>query len=190
MPGRLSNGGNRSEFWSVTIGTSQTTLTSNTPVFITTEKITSDGARDDGGIVTWTFDQMRADSGFFSFANTYAPADGVQPLEDITQEDGVLISGAAAAGTPLAMAVRGALIMDGTDAGKRISWLGLVKLSKSTGSVNFAGNAYVKPTLVAAATKIDADLVFPSAVLGSYMVTAASVTVPASNAAFGTWVIA
>jgi hypothetical protein len=189
MPGRLSNGGNRSDFWGVTIGTTQTTLSTTVPVFTTTEKITSDGSRDDGGIVTWTFDQMRADSGFFTFANLYAPADGVQPLADVTQEDGVLISGAAASGTALAMGVRGALIMDGPDQGKRISWLGLVKLAKSTGSINFAGNEYVKPTLVAVATKIDADLLFPSAVLTSYMVTPATVTVAATNAAFGTWVI-
>lgn len=188
MPGRVSNGGNRSDFWAVTIGTTQTTLATTVPAFTTTEKITSDGARDDGGITTWTFDQMRADSGYFDFVNTAAPADGAQPLEDITQEDGTLISGTAAAGTPYALAVRGALVMDGPDTGKRMSWLGLVKVAKSSASVNFAGNAYVKPNLIAVATKIDADLVFPSAVLTSYMVTPATQTIAATNAAYGKWV--
>jgi hypothetical protein len=172
----------------VVIGTTQTTLATTVPAFTTTEKITSDGARDDGGITTWTLDQMRADSAYFNFVATAAPADGSQPLEDITQEDGVLISGTAAAGTPYAMGVRGALVMDGTDAGKRMSWLGLVKISKSSASVNFAGNAYVKPSLIAVATKIETDLVFPSAVLTSYMVTPTTQTIAATNAAFGKWV--
>jgi len=181
-------GGRRLDAWSVTIGTTQTTLASTTPVYTCLEQISSDGAKDEGGVTTWALDQMDVSQAFDTFVSTYAPADGVQPTEDITFEDGVLLSGAAALGTPIATAVRGPLISGGVDDGKRMSWLGLCKLVKSSGSVNFSGNTYIKPPISLVAVQITSDLTFPSSVLGSYMVTAATQTVAVSNAKFGKWV--
>jgi hypothetical protein len=84
------------------------------------------------------------------------------------------------------MLVRGATIKDGTNNGQRLAWAGLVKVSKSSGSVNFAGTAYVKPTLTAVATSITTDLLVPSAALGSYTsTTATSVTVAATSYPYG-----
>lgn len=173
------------ELWTVTIGTTQTTLTSTTPIYTCVEQISSDGARDEGGVRTWTLDQLQADSALFNVIDTYAPSDGVQALEDITMEDGELISGASSTGTSLACAVRGTLVRDGSDAGKRWSWLGLVKLGKASGSVNFSGGTYVKPNIVVTASEITADLVFPPSVLTSYMVTPATQTIASTTHKYG-----
>lgn len=178
-------GGQRMEAFTVTIGTTQTTLASTTPVYTCTSQISSDGAKDEGGVLTWALDQLDTSSAFHTFVNTYAPADGVQATEDITTEDGTFISGATAIGTTLAVAIRGPLISGGADDGKRMSWLGLVKLSKSSGSVNFSANTYIKPPVTMTATKITTDLVFPTSVLGSYMVTAATQTIAATTHAYG-----
>jgi len=180
-------GGRRLEAFSVTIGTTQTTLAATTPVYTCLEQISSDGAKDEGGVTTWALDQMDVSQAFDTFITTYAPADGVQPTEDITFEDGVLLSGASALGTPLAIAVRGPLITGGVDAGKRMSWFGLCKMVKSSGSVNFGGNTYIKPPITLVATEISYDLVFPSAVLTSFLVAPATITVAATNAKFGKW---
>lgn len=182
-------GGRRAEMFSVTIGTTQTTLASTTPVYTCTEQISSDGAKDDGGIPTWTLEQLDWSGAYDTFVATYAPADGVQATEDVTFEDGTLRSGASALGTPLAVAVRGPLLSGGTDDGKRKSWLGLCKLQKSSGSVNFSANTYVKPPVTLVATEITNDLVFPSSVLGSYMVTATTQTLSPATAKFGKWIV-
>ena len=187
--GRVINGGRKAQFFSVTIGTTQTTLTSTTAVYTCEEQISSDGARDENGVRTWTLDQIQADSAYFTFVNTYAPGGGAGVPEDLTMEDGELIAGASSTGTTLAMLVRGALISGGTDDGKRLSWGGLVKLSKSSGSVNFAGLTYVKPTLTATTTAITADLVFPSSVLTSYMTTAATQTLSSTTDTHGKIII-
>ena len=187
LSGYVVSGGRRAEFFTVTIGTTQTTFASSTPVYQCTAQITSDGANDDNGIRTWTLDQVQADSAFWTFVQTYAPAStSSATTEELTMEDGEIISGSSAGSTTLAMMVKGAQIAGGLDDKKTIAWAGLVKVSKSSGSVNFAGTAYVKPTLTAVATSITTDLVVPSSVLGSYTsTTAASVTIAATSYPYG-----
>lgn len=187
LSGYVINGGRKAEFFTVTVGTTQTAFGSTTPVYTCNSQITSDGANDDNGIRTWTLDQVQADSAYWSFVQTYAPAStSSATTEELTMEDGEIISGASAGSTTLAMLVRGSTISGGADNGKRLAWAGLVKVSKSSGSVNFAGTAYVKPTLTAVATSITTDLVVPSAVLTSYTATtAASVTIAATSYPYG-----
>lgn len=187
LNGYVINGGRKAEFFTVTVGTTQTVLGSTTPVYTCDSQITSDGANDDNGIRTWTLDQVQADTAYWSFVQTYAPAStSSATTEELTMEDGEIISGTAAGSTTLAMLVRGATITGGADNGKRIAWGGLVKVGKTSGSVNFAGTAYVKPTLTAVATSITTDLVLPSAVLGSYTsTTATSVTIAATSYPYG-----
>lgn len=187
LSGYVINGGRKAEFFTVTVGTTQTAFGSTTPVYTCNSQITSDGANDDNGIRTWTLDQVQADGAYWSFVQTYAPAStSSATTEELTMEDGEIISGASAGSTTLAMLVRGSTISSGSDDGKRLAWAGLVKVSKSSGSVNFAGTAYVKPTLTAVATSITTDLVIPSSVLGSYTsTTAVTVTVAATSYPYG-----
>ena len=190
LTGYVINGGRKAEFFSVTVATTGTSLASTTPVYSCTSQITSDGAKDDQGIITWSLDQVQADSAYWTFVQTYAPAStSSATTEELTMEDGEIISGATAGSTTVAMLVRGALITGGSDEGKRISWGGLVKVAKSSGSVNFAGTAYVKPTLSAVATSITSDLTLPSAVLTSYMTTATTQTVAATVSPFGKFIV-
>ena len=173
LSGYVINGGRKAEFFTVTVGTTQTSFASTTPVYTCNSQITSDGANDDNGIRTWTLDQVQADSAFWTFVQTYAPAStSSATTEELTMEDGEIISGSSAGSTTLAMMVKGAQIAGGLDDKKTIAWAGLVKVSKSSGSVNFAGTAYVKPTLTAIATSITSPLVIPGAVKGNYMTTA------------------
>ena len=187
--GRVINGGRRADFYSVTIGTTQTVLASSTPVYTCLEQISSDGAKDDNGNITWVLDQIQSDSAFFSFVSTYAPSGGSGTPEDLTMEDGELIAGASSIGTTLALSVRGALVEGGTDNAKRVSWHGLVKVSKTSGSVNFSGLSYVKPTLQAVSTAITVDLLIPSAVLTSYAVTPSTQTIPATTFPHGKFLV-
>lgn len=187
LTGTVINGGRKAEFFTVTVGTTTTVLASTTPVYVCSSQITSDGANDDNGVRTWTLDQVQADSAYWTFVQTYAPSSTTSATtEELTMEDGEIISGASAGSTTLAMLVRGATITGGTDNGKRLAWAGLVKVSKSSGSVNFAGTSYVKPTLSAIATSITTDLVLPSTVLTSYTAgTASTVTIAATTHPFG-----
>jgi hypothetical protein len=190
LSGFVINGGRKAEFFTVTVGTTQTTFASTTPVYSCDSQITSDGANDDNGIRTWTLDQVQADKLYWDFVQTYAPAStSSATTEELTMEDGEIISGTSAGSTTLAMLVRGATIKDGPGNGKRLAWAGLVKVSKSSGSVNFAGTAYVKPTLTAIATSITTNLVLPSAALASYVgstaVTPVTVTIAASTYPYG-----
>lgn len=188
LSGYVVSGGRRADFYSITLaGTTQTQLASTTPVYTCTSQITSDGANDDNGIRTWTLDQVQADSAFWSFVQTYAPASTTSAAnEDLTMEDGEIISGASAGSTTLCMTVLGGLVKDGTTQPPRLAWAGLVKVAKTSGSVNFAGTAYVKPTLTAVATSITQDLVIPSSVLSAYSATTAvTVTIAASTAPYG-----
>lgn len=187
LSGYVINGGRKAEFFTVTVGTTQTTFASTTPVYTCNSQITSDGANDDNGIRTWTLDQVQADALYWSFVQTYAPAStSSATTEELTMEDGEIISGTSAGSTTLAMLVRGAAISGGASDGHRLAWAGLVKVAKSSGSVNFAGTAYVKPTLTAIATSITTDLLVPSAVLTSYTsTTATSVTVAATSYPYG-----
>ena len=190
LSGFVINGGRKAEFFTVTVGTTQTTFASTTPVYTCNSQITSDGANDDNGIRTWTLDQVQADKLYWDFVQTYAPAStSSATTEELTMEDGEIISGTSAGSTTLAMLVRGANIKDGPGDGKRLAWAGLVKVSKSSGSVNFAGTAYVKPTLTAIATSITSNLVLPSAALASYVgstaVSPVTVTIAASTYPYG-----
>jgi hypothetical protein len=187
--GYVINGGKRASFYAVSVGASQTTLTSTTAVYTCTSQITSDGAKDDSGVTTWTIEQIQADSDFWSFIDTYAPSTAqVSTSEELTMEDGEIISGQVTGGTTLAMVVKGSTVVSstGTENGKRLIWAGLVKVAKSSGSVNFAGTAYVKPTLSAVASSITQDLVIPSAVFTDFQTkTPASVTIAATVSPYG-----
>lgn len=190
LSGFVINGGRKAEFFTVTIGTQTTAFASTTPVYTCLSQITSDGANDDNGIRTWTLDQVQADKAYWDFVQTYAPAStSSATTEELTMEDGEIVTGTSAGSTTLAMLVRGSTIKDGASNGKRLAWAGLVKVAKSSGSVNFAGTAYVKPTLTAIATSITQDLVVPSAVLTSYVgltsTTLTTVTIAASTYPYG-----
>lgn len=189
--GRGISGGRRHDVFSVTIGTTQTTLTSTTPVYTCTEQISSDGAMDDQGARTWTVDQIQASSSYWTFVQTYAPpagASGGTP-EDLTMEDGELISGAQSTGTTVGLLVRGPLISGTESDGARLSWGGLVKVSRASSAINFSGNTYVKPSLIYIATAITTDFIIPTAVLGSYMTTAATQTLSATTHRYGKVII-
>ena len=192
LQGFVINGGRQAAFYTVTVASTGTTLASTSSVYTCTSQITSDGAKDDQGVITWTLDQVQADSAFWDFVQTYAPASSSSStVEELTLEDSTIVSGATAGSTTVAMLVRGATIKDGTDDGKRIVWAGLVKVAKSSGSVNFAGTAYVKPTLSAVATSITSDLTLPTAVLSTFLSTTAttSVVIAASTHPFGKMII-
>jgi hypothetical protein len=190
LSGYVINGGRKAEFFTITVGTTQTTFASTTPVYTCEAQITSDGANDDNGIRTWTLDQVQADKLYWDFVQTYAPAStSSATTEELTMENGEIISGASAGSTELAMLVKGAKIKGGLSDGMRLAWAGLVKVSKSSGSVNFAGTAYVKPTLTAIASSITTNLVVPSAVLNDYVgltsTTITTVTIGASTYPYG-----
>lgn len=182
-------GGALAAFYTVTVGTTQTTLASTTPVYTCQGQISTDAAKDDAGVATFTLDQIQADSAFFTFVKTYAGVvTGVTP-EDLSLEDGAQQLGASATGTTLGAAFKGPKLVGGTDDGKILYWTGLVKLAQSSGSVNFSAGTYVKPSLVAVAQKIATDLQIASGVLNNFTsaTTAAAVTVAASTEAYGKW---
>lgn len=185
ISGYVINGGRKVDFFTVTVGSTQTTLASTTPVYTCTQQISTDAPRDDNGARAFSISQIQSDSTFFSFVETYAPSGGAGAAEDLTMEDGENILGASSVGTTLGFLVRGALISGGTDDAKRMSYGGLCKVSKTSGGINFSGNTYNKPSIVFNTTAITQDLVFPSAVLASYMVTAATTTILATTHAHG-----
>lgn len=189
ITGYVINGGRRASFYAISVGASSTTLTSTSPVYTCTSQITSDGAKDDSGVTTWTLDQIQADSSYWTFIETYAPATAsTSTSEELTMEDGEIISGQVTGGTVLAMVVKGATVTssNATENGKRLVWAGLVQVAKSSGSVNFAGTAYVKPTLSAIASSITQDLVIPSAVMTEMAAkTPATETIAASLYPYG-----
>jgi hypothetical protein len=187
ITGYVINGGRQASFYAVSVGASTTTLTSTTAVYTCQSQITSDGAKDDSGVITWTLEQIQADTAFWTFVDTYAPATAaISTSEELTMENGEVISGQVTGGTVLAMVVKGSTVSGGTDNGKRLVWAGLVQVAKSSGSINFAGTAYVKPTLSAVASSITTDLVIPSAVMTSAgAVTPATETIAASTHPYG-----
>lgn len=182
-------GGALAAFYTVTVGTTQTALASTTPVYTCQGQISTDAAKDDAGVATFTLDQIQADSAFFTFVKTYAGAiTGVTP-EDLNLEDGTQKLGASANATTLAAAFKGPQIVGGTDNGKQLFWAGLVALAQSSGSVNFSSGTYIKPSLVATAQKITQPLVFAAGVLKDFTAsgtTSTSVTV-ATTEAYGAW---
>lgn len=180
-------GGAYAGFYTVNVGTTQTALASTTPVYVCQGQISSDGAKDDAGVPTWTLDQIQMDSAFFTFVKTYAGTVTGQTAEDVQLEDGVQRTGAVSGATTLAMIAKGPKIVGGTDNDKIMSWAGLVAVAKSSGSVNFASGTYVKPNLVAVAQKIEKDLILPSSVMVNYQAstTGVAVTVTATADAYG-----
>lgn len=184
-------GGAYAAFFSVTVGTTQTTLTSTTPVYVCQAQISTDGAKDDAGVSTFTLDQIQTDSAFYTFVKTYGgTSTGVTP-EDISTEDGDQLLGTSANGITVAAGFRGPKIVGGADAGKVLAWFGLVKIAQSSGSVNFSSGTYVKPNLVAVAQKITSDLVIPAAAakplqsVSGTTGTGTSVTVAATVSPYG-----
>ena len=179
-------GGAYAAFFTITVGT-QTALASTTPVYVCQAQISTDGAKDDAGVPTFTLDQIQTDSAFHTFVKTYAgTSTGVVP-EDVPFEDGDTRLGAAATGTTVAAGFKGPKIVGGNDNGKIMSWFGIVKISQSSGSVNFSSGTYVKPNLVAIAQKLEKDLVIPAAVATNFQaVTGGStLTVSATNSPYG-----
>lgn len=182
-------GGALAAFYTVTVGTTQTTLASTTPVYTCQGQISTDAAKDDAGVATFTLDQIQADSAFFTFVKTYAgTVTGVTP-EDLTLEDGTQKLGASANATVIAAAFKGPKIVGGTDNNKQLFWTGLVALAQSSGSVNFAAGSYIKPSLVATAQKIEQPLQFGAGVLKDFTAggtTSTAITV-ATTEAYGAW---
>jgi len=188
--GRQIGGGRRAEFFSITIGTTQITLTSTTPVYVCTEQITSGLSKDDSGIPTWALDQVQADSLFDAFVETYAPpaGSGSSTPNDLLFEDGENQLGASASGTQLAYLIRGPLVTGGgTDAGKRCSYAGIGVLQRTSGSRTMAGNTFQQPSISVVGAALTLPLLLPSAVLTSFMVTPATTTI-ATSTAYGKYI--
>lgn len=184
-----NGGGALAAFYTVTVGATQTTLASTTPVYTCQGQISTDAAKDDAGIPTFTLDQIQTDSAFFTFVKTYAGVVTGVTNEDMTLEDGTKQLGASSNSTTLAAAFKGPKIVGGTDNGKTMFWTGLVKLAQSSGSVNFSAGTYVKPSLVATADKITQPLQFGAGVLKDFTTggtTSTAVTV-ATTEAYGAW---
>lgn len=185
-------GGAYTAFYGVTVGTTQTTLASTTPLYSCESQISTDGAKDDSGVTTFTMEQIQADKAFFDFIKTNAPAATGTVPEDINLEDATQLLGAQAGGTLMCQGVKGPQIVGGTDNGKRLYWLGLTRISASSGSVNFSSGTYVKPTLVSVAQKITQDLTVPANVAKNFQstTTGTTVTVSAATEAYGKWDVA
>jgi len=178
-------GGAYSAFYSITVGTTQTTLASTTPVYTCQAQISTDGAKDDAGVPTFTLDQIQTDSAFFTFVKTYAGVStGVTP-EDVPFEDGDTRLGSAATGTTLAAGFKGPKIAGGTDNGKTLSYFGLFKVAQNSGSINFSSGTYIKPNLVCIAQKLEKDLIIPQTVHALFATTGTSQTIGATTAPYG-----
>lgn len=163
--GRIVGGGAYGAFFGVSIGTTQTTLASTTPVYTCQAQITTDAALDDSGIPTFTLEQFQADSAFFNFVKNYRGSVQATPPEDLTKENGSRLLGTAT-GTVLAYLIKGGTVIDGTDNGKNLILGGLARLVKSSGSVNFAAGAYNRPSLSFVAEEMTQPLTFSTAVVG------------------------
>lgn len=182
-------GGAYAAFFTVTVGTTQTALASTTPVYTCDGQISTDGAKDDSGIPTFTLDQIKTDSAFHTFVKTYAGKPTGTTNEDISLESGKQQLGAASTGTTLAGAFKGPEIVGGADNGKIMSWFGLVKVARNSGSVNFSAGTYVKPNLVCIAQEITQDLVIPATVATTFQAATSGVTITVakSTSPYGDW---
>ena len=163
--GRIVGGGAYAALFTVTVGSTQTTLASTTPVYTCQAQITTDAALDDSGIPTFTLEQFQADSAFFNFVKTYRGSIQATPPEDLVKEDGKRLLGTAT-GTVLAYLIKGGEVVEGTDNGKRLIFGGLARLVKSSGSVNLAAGAYNRPSLSFVGEEITQPLTFATAVVG------------------------
>lgn len=163
--GRIVGGGAYAAFFTVTVGTTQTTLASTTPVYTCQAQITTDAALDDSGIPTFTLEQFQADSAFFTFVKTYRGTVQATPPEDLTKENGSRLLGTAT-GTVLAYLVKGSAVVGGSDDTKNLLLGGLARLAKSSGSVNFAAGTYVRPSLTFVAEEMTQPLTFATGVVG------------------------
>jgi hypothetical protein len=179
-------GGAYASFFSITVGTSQTALASTTPVYTCQGQISTDAAKDDSGVPTFSLEQIQMDSAFYTFVKTYGGTVTGVTAEDITLEDGVVKQGAAATGTNIAMGVKGPKIVGGSDDGKYWAYYGVVSVAKNSGSVNFAGGTYGKPNLVLVAQKLEKDLVIPSTVAANFQTgSGTTVTVAVTTDPYG-----
>jgi len=177
------NGGRLARFWTATNNTTTVAIGSSA-VYSCTDQISSDVAFDDNGVSTITLEQVQADSVFQTFIDTYGDYSASADTEVFKYEDA---SEESATGTAPALlcAIAGPLISGGTDDGKRRSFVGLVTVSKSSGSYSQSADTYAKPTLVLNGLAAKGSVSVAATYLTSFLVTPAAVTWNATTKKYG-----
>jgi hypothetical protein len=186
MAGYVISGGRALYVYTATNGTTPSVGTS--PVYTNTDQIDTDVAFDDQGVATVTVNQLADDEALNTFIENYArPTAGAAGTpEDITFENGVSMLGAASAGTPLYIIVKGGLVSgSGTSVGKQKAFHMFGVAQKSSGSWNQSGNVYNKPTLSFVAQAIETPITIASTYFASVLVTAASQSLNNTTRKFG-----
>jgi len=184
MAGNVKDGGRRLQLYTVDASVTPATIGA-TAVLTLTEQISTSLSKDDSGIFTVSLEQIDATSTFFDFVRTYAsPADGAAP-EDITYEDNSKMLGAASVGTKFLALVRGATVTGGADASKRVSFYGVVAVSRTSGSFDMSGGTYIKPSFEMTSAPIDYDVVILATMMTSFMQTPAALTLSSTNDKYG-----
>lgn len=186
MAGYVINGGRALYVYTATNGT--TPSVGATPVYTGTDQIDTDVAFDDQGVATVTINQLQDDEAFNTFVENYArPTAGAAGTpEDITFEDGVSMLGAASAGTPLYIIIKGGVVSGtGTSVNKRKAFHMFGVAQKTSGSWNQSGNVYNKPTLSFVAQAVEGTITIASTYFTNVLVTAASQTLNTTTRKFG-----
>lgn len=186
MAGYVINGGRALYVFTATNGT--TPSVGATAVYTATDQIDTDVAFDDQGVATVTINQLQDDEAFNTFVEAYArPTAGAAGTpEDITFEDGVSMLGAASAGTPLYIIIKGGVVSGtGASVNKRKAFHMFGVAQKSSGSWNQSGNVYNKPTLSFVAQAVEGTITVASTYFSSVLVTAASQTLNSTTRKFG-----
>jgi len=176
---RIIHGGRSISFYTFTNGTTPTIGT--TPLFVGTDQISTDVAKDDTGLATVTIEQIQDDEDFATFVRTYAPQSEGGGIEDITFEDGVQLLGVAS-GTQLFAVIKGGTQV-GSDKVKTFALAG--SLSKASGSWSQSGNTYNRPSLVFTAVAIEGDVEISSALFSGVMTTATTKTLDSDLDKYG-----
>jgi hypothetical protein len=159
MAGYVISGGRALFVYTATNGTTPSVGVS--PVYTNTDQIDTDVAFDDQGVATITVNQLSDDEALNTFIENYArPTAGTAGTpEDITFENGVSRLGAASAGQPLYIIVKGGLVSgSGTSVGKQKVFHMFGVAQKTSGSWNQSGNVYNKPTLAFVAQAIETPI--------------------------------
>lgn len=162
---RIIHGGRSVAFYLFTNGVTPTVGT--TPLFVGTDQISTDVAKDDTGLATITIEQIQDDQTFSDFIRTYAPQSEGGGIEDILFEDGTQLLGAAS-GTQLLCVVKGG-VQVGSDKTKVFACAGA--LSKASGSWSQSGNTYNRPSLVFTAAALEGDITLTSVLFSGMLTT-------------------
>lgn len=163
---RIIHGGRKIAFYTVqNIATSMTVGT--TPLYVGTDQISTDVAKDDTGLATITIEQVQDDETLATFIRTYAPQNEGGGIEDLTFEDGTQLLGAAS-GTQLLVVVKGGTEVGGTKT-KVFTCVG--SLSKASGSWSQSGNTYNRPSIVFTAAALEADLTLSTVLFDGMLTT-------------------